>query len=102
VNGGATFPIKVALCDGNGVDVSSPTLVLHATAVTAISGFSGTPDSPGNANPDSDFRFDSTLGATGGYIFNLSTGGLAAGTYNLQFTVGSDPITHAVLFGVAP
>jgi len=102
VNGGATFPIKVALCDGNGVDVSSSTLVLHATAVTAISAFSGTPDSPGNANPDSDFRFDSTLGATGGYIFNLSTSGLAAGTYNLQFTVGSDPVTHAVLFGVAP
>lgn len=102
VNGGATFPIKVAVCDGNGVDVSSSALVLHATAVAAISGFSGTPDSPGNANPDGDFRFDTTLGATGGYIFNLSTGGLAAGTYSLQFSVGNDPVTHSVLFGVAP
>ena len=102
VHGGATFPIKVAVCDGNGVDVSSSSLVLHATAVTAISGFSGTPDSPGNANPDSDFRFDGKLGATGGYIFNLSTGGLAAGTYSLQFIVGNDPSTHAVLFDVSP
>ena len=102
VHGGATFPIKVVLCDANGGDVSSAGIVLHATAVTAISGFSGTPDSPGNANPDSDFRFGSTLGTTGGYIFNLSTGGLAAGTYSLQFTAGSDPVTHAVLFGVAP
>ena len=102
VHGGATFPIKLTVCDGHGVDVSSSSLVLHATAVTAISGFSGTPDSAGNANPDSDFRFDGKLGATGGYIFNLGTGGLAAGTYSLQFIVGNDPVTHAVLFGVAP
>jgi hypothetical protein len=102
VHGGATFPIKVALCDVNGVDVSSSVIVLHATAVTVVSGFSGTPGSPGNANPDSDFRFDSTLGATGGYIFNLSTGGLAPGSYSLQFTAGTDAIPHTVMFGVAP
>lgn len=102
VHSGATFPIKVALCDANGADVSSSAVVLHATAVTAISGFSGTPDSSGNANPDSDFRFDSTLGTAGGYIFNLSTGGLAPGTYSLQFTAGSDAVSHTVMFGVTP
>lgn len=97
---GATFPIKLRLCDINGNDLSSPAIVVHAVTVTAVSGFSGTPDAPGNANPDNDFRFDATLGPTGGYIFNLSTGGLASGTYSLQFIAGSDPATHSVNFGV--
>jgi len=100
VHSGATFPIKLQLCDANGNNVSSSAIVVHATLVAAISGFSGTPDSPGNANPDNDFRFDPTLGSSGGYIFNLSTGGLAPGTYSLQFTAGSDPVTHSVNFGV--
>jgi hypothetical protein len=100
VKSGATFPIKLQLCDANGNDLSSSAIVVHATSVTAISGFSGTPDAPGNANPDNDFRFDATLGPTGGYIFNLSTGGLASGSYSLQFTASSDPVTHSVQFGV--
>jgi len=45
-------------------------------------------DDAGNANPDSDFRFDPTLGTSGGYIFNLKTTGLTTGTYNLYFTAG--------------
>jgi Bacterial Ig-like domain (group 3)/WD40-like Beta Propeller Repeat len=100
VKSGATFPIKLQLCDANGNDVSSSAVIVHATSVTAVSGYLGTPDAPGNANPDNDFRFDATLGSTGGYIFNLSTGGLASGTYSLQFTAGSDPVTHSVNFGV--
>jgi hypothetical protein len=67
-------------------DLSALAIVVHATSVIAVSGFSGTPDAPGNANPDNDFRFDATLGPSGGYIFNLSTGGLASGTYSSQFT----------------
>ncbi len=100
VKSGATFPIKLQLCDANGNDLSSSAIVVQAMSVSAVSGFSGTPDSPGNANPDNDFRFDATLGSTGGYIFNLSTGGLASGTYGLQFTAGSDPVTHSVNFAV--
>lgn len=100
VNGGATFPIKLYLCDVNGNDVSSSTIVLHATAVTNVSGYAGPVQSPGSANPDNDFRYDSTQGPTGGYIFNLSTTGLFTGTYSLQFTAGADPTTHAVNFGV--
>lgn len=100
VKSGAVYPIKVALCDVNGTDVSSSAVVLHATGVTMASAVVGTPQSPGNANPDSDFRFDSTLGTTGGYIFNLSTSGLASGTYSLQFTATGDPVTHSVNFGV--
>jgi VCBS repeat-containing protein len=100
VHGGATFPIKVALCDAGGNDVSSSAIVLHATAVMMLSDFVGVPDSPGNANPDDDFRFDSGLGTSGGYIFNLSTAGLTTGTYSLQFTAGADPLPHTVAFGV--
>ena len=100
VKSGAVFPIKVSLCDSNGIDVSSSAIVLHATGVFLVSTLAGLPESPGNANPDADFRFDSTLGTTGGYIFNLSTGGLASGTYTLQFTAGSDPTPHSVGFGV--
>jgi hypothetical protein len=45
----------------------------------------------GNANPDYNFRYDPTLGGTGGgYIFNLSTKGLRSGQYVLTFYAGSD------------
>ncbi len=100
VHSGAVFPIGVALCNASGTDVSSSTTVLHATALTMLSTFVGPPESPGNANPDSDFRFDGTLGVAGGYIFNLGTTGLASGTYGLQFTATGDPVTHSVGFGV--
>lgn len=99
-NSGAVFPIRVFLCDAHGNDVSSSAIVLHATQVVNISGFSGSPQSPGNANPKNNFRFDSTLGPSGGYIFNLSTAGLAPGTYSLQFMATGDPVTHSVNFGV--
>ncbi|HEY6352370.1 MAG TPA: SBBP repeat-containing protein [Candidatus Angelobacter sp.] len=95
VHSGATIPIKLALCDINGNNVSSPNIIVHATQITSTSGFSGPADDSGNANPDNDFR------STGfGYIFNLSTAGLVSGTYMLQFTAGSDPLTHSVNFGV--
>lgn len=100
VNSGAVFPIKLQLCSFAGGDLSASTIVVHATSVTSVSGYSGPPESPGNANPDNDFRFDSTLGPAGGYIFNFSTSGLATGTYSLQFTATGDPTTHSVNFGV--
>lgn len=99
-NSGAVFPIKVQLCDAAGRDLSSSGIVLHAAGMTSVSGFSGPADSVGDANPDNDFRFDPTLGSTGGYIFNLSTKGLSPGTYALQFAATGDPITHAVSFGI--
>jgi len=100
VKGGATYPIKIYACDANGVDVSTNAIVVHATAILQLSTVVGAPDDAGNANPDSDFRFDITLGPTGGYIFNLKTTGLPTGTYMLQFTAGNDPIKHSVAFGV--
>jgi hypothetical protein len=100
VKSGAVTPIKLYLCDLSGNDVSASTIVVHATQITSVSGFSGPPEAPGNANPDSDFRYDITQGPSGGYIYNLSTKGLASGTYSMNFTAGNDPTVHLVSFGV--
>ena len=100
VQGGATFPIKVQVCDANGNNLSSPSTVLHATAILAASGVAGPVQDSGSANPDNDFRSVGGNGQNAGYIFNLKTDGLATGTYALQFTVTGDPALHTVFFGV--
>jgi hypothetical protein len=100
VQGGATFPIKLQICDAAGNNLSSQSIVLHATAVLAASGTAGPVQDSGNANPDNDFRNVGGNGSGAGYIFNLSTNGLATGTYALQFAVQGDPVLHTVFFGV--
>jgi VCBS repeat-containing protein len=100
VRGGATFPIKIQICDANGNNLSSQFIVLHATAIIAASGVAGPVQDSGNANPDNDFRNVGGSGQNAGYIFNLSTDGLTTGTYALQFTVTGDPVLHTVFFGV--
>ena len=95
---GSTVPIKVRLCDATGANLSSPSIALHATGVTRTS--NNTPavlEDSGNANPDFDFRYDAALG---GYIFNLSTKGYAAGSYVLNFSVSGDPTGHTAAFAV--
>jgi VCBS repeat-containing protein len=100
VQGGATFPIKLQICDANGTNLSSQSIVLHATAILAASGVAGPVQDSGNANPDDDFRPTGGSGQNAAYIFNLSTNGLPSGTYTLQFAVQGDPVLHTVLFGV--
>jgi len=100
VQSGATFPIKLQICDASGNNLSSPAIVVHATAILAASGVAGPVQDSGNANPDNDFRPTGGSGQNAGYIFNLSTDGLATGTYALQFTVQGDPVLHTVFFGV--
>ncbi len=101
VKSGATIPIKLELCDSSADDLSSSTITLHATSVTQIStSISGSVQDAGNANPDNDFRFDSTLGVMGGYIFNLKTTGMATGTYSLNFTVTGDSSIYGAPFQV--
>jgi len=98
---GSTVPIKVELCDASGADASSSSVVVTATALTQIStGVPGAVKASGNSNPDNNFRFDSTLGTSGGYIYNLSTEGLTTGTYALSFTAANDPVVHMVQFQV--
>jgi hypothetical protein len=101
VQSGATIPIKLQLCDGSGNDLSSSSITVHATSVTRIStSTSGAVENAGNANPDDNFRFDATLGSTGGYIFNLKTTGLSTGTYKVNFTVTGDSFVYAANFEV--
>lgn len=101
VNSGAVVPIKLALCDSGNANQSSSSITVTAVAVTLEpTGAPGTLDSAGNSNPDNTFRFDSTLGTSGGYIFNLSTAGLASGTYALSFVVSGDPTLHTAQFEV--
>jgi hypothetical protein len=97
----ATVPIKLALCDANGANHSSPGVVLHALSVTPESGTStGVLDDAGQANPDYDFRHNGLTGGNGGYIFNLSTKAIPPGVWRLLFSVSGDPVTHSVRFGV--
>lgn len=101
VQSGATDPIKLQLCDASGNDLSSSNITLHSTGITQVStSISGAVQSAGNANPDSDFRFDLTLGPTGGYIFNLSTSGLTTGSYKLNFSVTGDSFAYSAPFQV--
>ena len=101
VKSGSTMPIKLELCDGSGNDLSSSSITVHAIRVTQTSSsISGVVQDSGNANPDSDFRFDSTFGTTGGYIFNLKTTGLLTGTYSLNFTVTGDSFVYSAPFQV--
>jgi streptogramin lyase len=101
VKQGATFPIKLEVCDVNGTNLSSPSIVLHAISVTMVnSSTTGLLEDSGSANPDFDFRFDSTLAPGGAYIFNLSTKGLTTGTWNLNFSITGDPTTHSASFQV--
>jgi predicted extracellular nuclease len=96
VKSGATYPIKIQLCDVNGNNVSSAGTVLQAVNVQKISSsVSGDVITAGSANADSNFRFED-----GSYIFNLKTTGLSTGVYKLYFTAGSDPVLHSVEFQV--
>jgi streptogramin lyase len=99
---GSTLPIKLQLCDGAGRNLSSAGITLHATSLTMTSTSTSSivVEDSGNANPDNDFRFDSALGGSGGYIFNLSTKGLALGSYKLNFSVTGDTATYAAPFQV--
>jgi hypothetical protein len=95
---GSAYPIKLQLCDANGNNLSSSSIVVHAVRVTQVNtNSSATLDDTGNANPDFDFRYDLSLN---GYIFNLSTKGYASGTYSVNFTAGSDPTMYSALFAV--
>jgi len=95
---GSVYPIKLQLCDATGNNLSAASIPLHAVSVSRVnSNTTATPDDAGNANPDSDFRYDATLA---GYIFNLSTTGFPTGTYTLNFKAGADPVLYSAQFAV--
>jgi hypothetical protein len=92
---GATVPIKVALVDWNGVDLSSPNITVTAVAVVnTTTGQSFVPKSPSGANPT--FTFAAT--PTRGYQYTLKTTGYPAGSYTLDFIATGDPLIHHAPF----
>jgi hypothetical protein len=101
VMSGSTIPIKLQLTDVNGINMSSANIVVHAVSIMRVSAnTTETLADSGNANPDSNFRYDSTLGVTGGYIFNLSTIDYPPGTFVLSFIVGNGTVIQTVEFRV--
>ena len=74
---------------------------MHATSLTQQNAtVSNVLDDSSNANPDNDFRYDATLGSSGGYVYNLSTRNLRTGIWVLSITAAGDPTTHTVQFDV--
>jgi len=98
VKSGSTVPIKLALCDAAGLNVSAPSTVVSSQGLTLVStGADGPVQDAGHANPDANFRYDAGLE---GYIFNLQTKALAAGTYRSNVRASGDPVGHAVQVSV--
>jgi hypothetical protein len=86
--GNSTIAIKLQIADANNVNLSSPSIGLLATGIKTAGGTTvRTLSIP--------FRYDATLP---GYIVNISTKGLAAGDYNLTFTVAGDSRVHLAPF----
>ena len=96
---GSTIPVKLRVLDGDGDNVSSAGLVVNALGISQVSDATvgDLTETSSTANPDNNFRYDPSLA---GYIFNLRTNGLAAGTYYLYFQVGGDPTLQTVSFQV--
>ena len=93
---GSNIPIKLELVDALGANRSASNVVVTAVSVVRVSDdTSGALASPGDSNPDLNFRYQSA-----GYHFNLKTSGYAPGTYRLNFRAGSDPVVHTVQFKV--
>jgi hypothetical protein len=96
---GSTVPVKLQLLSAANANLSSAALKLKTRELIRLQ--DGTATSvidAGNSNPDGDFRFDPTIGGTGGYIFNLSTKGLTAGTYDFFWMAEGDPTEHKLEF----
>ncbi len=96
---GAIIPVKLQLQDYHGANQSATAIVVKATGLTKQDSTASTTiiSDAGNANPDSNFRYDAALG---GYIYNLQTTGLTAGTWRVNFTATADNVPHAVRFDV--
>lgn len=93
---GSTVPIKLQLTDAGGANVSAASVSIATTQIVRVSSEAASAvQDAGQANADAAFRF-----TDGSYVFNLSTKGLAMGTYELRFLAGQDPKVHAVRFSI--
>ena len=89
------------LCGADNQNLSTPSVVLHAINIEMVpSAVTSEVQGSGKANPDGDFRYDASIGDTGGYIFNFKTLGLPSGSYVLNFTVAGALTIYHVPFQV--
>jgi hypothetical protein len=90
------------MLDCSGTNISSSSLAVTAFDLRLVgSATSATILDAGDSNPDFNFRYDSTIGTAGGYIFNLSTKDLSSGQFTLRFYVGGDmTIPYSLSFQV--
>lgn len=96
---GSVVPVAIMLCDAHGANVSSEQVQVSTVALVRVSDQVTAPvESVGSSSPDSGFRWSNGLGAGGGYKYNLSTKGMASGTWELRITATGDPTVHAVRF----
>lgn len=96
---GSVVPLAIMLCDADGTNVSAEAVQVGTVALVRISDQVTAPvESVGSSSPDSGFRWSNGLGAGGGYKYNLSTKGMASGTWELRITATGDPTVHAVRF----
>lgn len=96
---GSVVPVAIMLCDADGANVSSEQVQVSTVALVRVSDQVTAPvESVGSSSPDSGFRWSNGLGAGGGYKYNLSTKGMASGTWDLRITATGDPTVHVVRF----
>lgn len=101
VKRGSAVPIRLQLCDSAGNNHSASAITLTTLSVRQVSSqISNEPVDTGQANPDSHFRYDPTIGGNGGYIYNFDTKGLGQGSYELTFTENRSGATYRAPFQV--
>jgi hypothetical protein len=101
----STIPIKLQICDATGKNLSSASITLTAVALQDLTLGSSVTLTP-NAGDGFVFRFDKNVAKGGGYIYNLSTKGLAANhTFELRFKASNEAAGtayHAAPFSTKP
>ena len=97
---GSTIPIRIRVLSG-GTNVSAPALPVVATGIRrkTLETAWGTPEDPGQSNPDTNFAYQ-LVDDLPGYRFNLKTASSYRGTYELKMRVGTTSTELIVEFQV--
>jgi hypothetical protein len=102
----STIPIKLQICDAAGKNLSSASITLTADSLKNVTSGAITSPPPPNAGDGLVFRFDKKVATGGGYIYNLSTKGLAANAnFELRFKISGEATgtaLHVAPFSTKP
>ncbi len=95
VRSGAELPIRLEVTDAWGKNLSSAHLTVTAISLIGPNGQRYSPHAEGRTDANNAFCH-----VHGGYVYDLDTHGLPAGTYTLLVKVSNDPVLHVITFGV--